>query len=63
MQYSESFGNWTDKAVPFPVKFEMALRVAKERRDKVIRLRKNLGDDTADQAVLTEEDLNLVMDT
>ena len=61
VQYIDSFGNWTDKAVPFPVKFETALRVAKEQRDKVIRWRRNLGDDMAIQAKLTEEDLQLIM--
>ena len=63
VQYIDSFGNWTDKTVPFPVKFEMALRVAKEQRDKVIQWRRDLGDDRADQAVLTEEDLKLVMNS
>ena len=63
MQYIDSLGNWIDKAVPFPVKFETALRVAKEQRDKVIRWRRNLGDDRANQAVLTEEDLKLVMNS
>ena len=53
VQYIDSFGKWTDKAVPFPVKFENALRVAKEQRDKVIRWRRNLGDDRANQAVLS----------
>ena len=63
VQYIDSFGNWTDKAVPFPVKFEMALQVAKEQRDKMILLHKNLGDDTTDQAVLTKEDLTNVMNS
>ena len=63
VRYIDSFGNWTDKAVPFPVKFETALRVAKGQRDKVIRWRRNLGDDRANQAVLTEEDLKLVMNS
>ena len=61
LQYIDSFGNWTDKAVPFPVKFESALRVAKDQRDKWILQRRNWGDDISFQAKLTEEDLQLIM--